>query len=248
MPIRFLGISIASRGRSRLDHAGAGPGQGNAEPQTAAPARRSRKPEAASQGSVRAGADARRSSGALNRLLLPRLSCRSESAACRRPILASYAPVAQSHVGKSGDDRLPRALFAQGEGRRRLERHSGRGHFPAARRPNADGPCVPSGRPRRRCLADADAGPHALEGRTRDHVGRRHGERGWALGHGALDAGAGRNHQGGGRGAAGRTHLRKRRDQESPVRDREWPALDEQGARLLGAQLPFPYSHQVPGG
>ncbi len=46
----------------------------------------------------------------------------------------------------------------------------------------------------------------------------------------------------------GRTHLRKRRDQESPVRDRERPALDEQGARLLGAQLPFPYSHQVPGG
>ena len=56
------------------------------------------------------------------------------------------------------------------------------------------------------------------------------------------------DHQGGGRGAGGRTHLRQCRDQEGPVRDREGPALDEQGARLLGAQLPFPYPHQMPGG
>ena len=72
--------------------------------------------------------------------------------------------------------------------------------------------------------------------------------RGRALGHGALDAGAGGDHQGGGRGAGGRTHLRQRRNQEGPMRDREGPALDEQGARLLGAQLPFPYPHQMPGG
>ena len=191
MPIQFIPISIVLACRPRLDLAGARPGQGNAEPQTAAPARRSRQPEAAGQGSVRPGADARRSAGALDRLLLARLSCRSQGAAGRRRILAGRAPVAQSHVGESGDDRLPRALLAQGEGRRRLERHSGRRHFPTARRPDADRPRLPSGRPRRRCLADPDAGPHAFEGRTRDHVGGRYGERGRALGHGALDAGAG---------------------------------------------------------
>ena len=168
------------------------PGQGHAEPQTAAPARRSRQPEAAGQGSVRPSADAGRSPGALDRLLLARLSCRSQGAPGRRRILAGRAPVAQSHVGQSGDDRLPRALLAQGEGRGRLERHSGRRHFPAARRPDADRPCLASGRPRRRYLAHPDAGPHALQRRARDHVGGRYGERGWALGHGALDAGAGR--------------------------------------------------------
>ena len=182
MPTRFLPIRLALAARPRLDLAGARPGQGNAEPQTPAPARQSGRPEAAGQGSVRAGADARRSSGALDRLLLARLSCRGESAAGRRRILAGRAPVAQSHVGESGDDRLPRALLAQGEGRRRLERHSGRRHFPAARRPDADRPRLPSGRPRRRRLAHPDAGPHALQRRARDHVGGRHGDRGRALG------------------------------------------------------------------
>jgi hypothetical protein len=36
-----------------------------------------------------------------------RLSCRSEGAAGRWRILAGRPPVAQSHVGKSGDDFLP---------------------------------------------------------------------------------------------------------------------------------------------
>ena len=65
---------------------------------------------------------------------------------------------------------------------------------------------------------------------------------------GALDAGAGGDHQGRRRGAGGRAHLRQRGDQEGPMRDRKGPAMDEQGARLLGAQLPFPYPDQMPGG
>ena len=62
----------------------------------------------------------------------------------------------------------------------------------------------------------------------------------------ALVGGPGRNHQGRRRGARGRAHLRQRRDQEGAVRDPQGRTLDEQGARLLGPQLPFPYPHQVP--
>ena len=142
------------------------PGQGDARPQTSAPARQSRRPETARQAGVRPGADAGRSSGALDRLLLARLSRRSQGAAGRRRVLAGRAPVAQSHVGKPGDDRLPRALLTQGEGRGRLERHSGRRHFAAARRPDADRPRLPSGRARRRHLAHSDAEPHAVAARS----------------------------------------------------------------------------------
>ena len=60
--------------------------------------------------------------------------------------------------------------------------------------------------------------------------------------------GAGAHHQGGRRGAGGRPHLRQRRDQEGALRDPQRRALDDQGARLLGAQLPLPHPHQVPRG
>ena len=142
-------------------------------------------------------------------------------------------------------ERFSRKAKARG----RLERHSGRRHFPAARRPDADRPRLASGRPRRRRLAHPDARPYALARGAREHVGGQHGDRGRALRRqGALDAGTGGDHQGCGRGARGRAHLRQRRDQEGPVRDRPGPAVDEQGARLLGAQLSLPHPHQMPGG
>src|SRR4051794_23371149 len=75
--------SRAFRSRLRLIRR-ARPGQGNAGPQTAAPARQSRRPETARQAGVRAGADADGSPGALDRLLFARLSRRGESAARRR--------------------------------------------------------------------------------------------------------------------------------------------------------------------
>ena len=51
---------------------------------------------------------------------------------------------------------LPRAALREGpEGR--LARPPGRRHLAAARRPDADRPCQPPGRPRRRHLAHADA-------------------------------------------------------------------------------------------
>ena len=133
-----------------------------------------------------------RGQGALDRLLLARLPRRRQGAAGRRRVLAGGAPVAQPHVGQSGDDRLPRALLAQGQGRGRLERHSGRRHLPAARRPDADRPRLASGRPRRRRLADADARPYAEPRGARGHVGGQHGDRGRALGRPvALVGGAG---------------------------------------------------------
>ena len=64
----------------------------------------------------------------------------------------------------------------------------------------------------------------------------------------ALDAAPGGHHPGGGRGARGRAHLRQRGDQESAVRDRARRALDDQSARLLGPQLPFPRPHRLPAG
>src|ERR1700733_101394 len=112
----IVAIQPSDASRSCLGLARLRSGHGDVKPQTAAPARQSRRPEAARQGSVRAGVDADRGPGALDRLLLARLSGRSEGAAGRRRILAGRAPVAQSHVGESGDDRLPRALLAQGEG------------------------------------------------------------------------------------------------------------------------------------
>jgi penicillin-insensitive murein endopeptidase len=65
---------------------------------------------------------------------------------------------------------------------------------------------------------------------------------------GGLDAGAWRDHQGRRTGAAGRAHLRQRRDQEGAVpRSRQRPALAAQGAGLLRARLSFPHPHQMPG-
>ena len=175
--------------RLRLRLARLGPGQGNDGSQTAAPARQSRRPEAPRQGGLRKGADPGGSSGPLDRLLLAGLSRRRQGAAGRRRVLAGRAPVAQPDVGKPGDDRLPRALLAQGEGRGRLERHSGRRHLPAARRADADRPRLPSGRPRRRRLAHPDARPYAVARGAREHVGGQHGDRGRPLGRqDALDA------------------------------------------------------------
>ena len=57
----------------------------------------------------------------------------------------------------------------------RLARAAGRRHVAAARRPDADRPCQPSGRPRRRHLADADARPRADAARARGNVGHHGG-------------------------------------------------------------------------
>ena len=64
----------------------------------------------------------------------------------------------------------------------------------------------------------------------------------------ALVGGAGGDHPGGGRGAGGRAHLRQRRDQEGALRDPRARILDDQGAPLLGPQLPLPHPHPMPRG
>ena len=104
---------------------------------------------------------------------------------------------------------------------RDLARHSGRRHFAAARRPDADRPRLASGRPRRRHLADPDARPHADARRAGGNVRRQYGDRRRARRRPrALDLASGGDHQGGGRRARGRAHLRQRGDQEGAVRDR----------------------------
>ena len=156
--------------------------QGTLDPQPLPPLVNPIRPEPARQGSVWPRADPDRGEGALDRLLLARLPRRRQGAAGRRRVLAGDAAVAQPHMGPSGDDRLSRALLEQGRGGGRLARHSGRRHFAAARRPDADRPRLASGRPRRRHLADADARPHAVPRGARGDVGGRHGARGRPLG------------------------------------------------------------------
>ncbi len=82
----------------------------------------------------------------------------------------------------------------------------------AARRTDADRARQPSGRPRRRHLADADAGARTHAAGARGDVGD-HGGRARPQGRRprSLDARACRDHQGGRRGPEGRAHLRQRR-------------------------------------
>ena len=96
----------------------------------------------------------------------------------RRPDMGGHAPVAQPQLGQCGDDRLPGALLRAGAARLVLARHSRRRHLAAARRPDADGPCLASDRSRRRHLADAEAGAaRCRRRRARDDVGDQCGPR-----------------------------------------------------------------------
>ena len=209
-------------------------------------AERSRRPQAAGEGGLRPGAVAGRSAGAVDRLLCARMSRRGEGAAGRWRNLAGHAAFPQPQLGPSGDDRLPRALLAQGGAEGGLARHSRRRHLAATRRPDAVGARLASGRARRRHLADADARPQPDTDRARGDVGGRHGRRGRPRRRSrALDAAPGGGHPGGGGRTGGRTHLRQCRDQEETLRDRARRSLDDQGARLLGAQLPFPCPHRL---
>ena len=105
----------------------------------------------------------------------------------------------------------------------RVAGHSGRRHFAAARRADADRPRFASGRPRRRRLADADAGPHACRARNARRCRRSiwSPTMGFRVDPAPLDVPSGGDHQGGGRRARGRTHFRQRGDQEGAVRDRQ---------------------------
>ena len=64
----------------------------------------------------------------------------------------------------------------------------------------------------------------------------------------ALVGGAGRRHQGGGRGAGGRAHLRQPRDQEGAVRNPRGRALDDQGPAFWGHNYHFHVRMNCPAG
>ena len=132
-------------------------GQGLGQSKAAAAARQSRRPKTAGQGIVRPARDRGAVGGALARLLCQRLPCRRRRGADQRPDLAGDAAVAQPQLGPSGPGALPGELSEKGTSR--LARPPGRRHLAAARRPDADRPCQPSGRPRRRHLVHADARP-----------------------------------------------------------------------------------------
>ena len=138
---------------------------GIAQSGAAAAARQSRCAVNAGQGIVRPQADAVSRSGALDRLLCRRLPRRRRAAADQRSGLAGHAAVAQSQLGQSGADRLPRTLRQERQ-EGRLERASDRRHVAAARRPDDHRPCQPSGRARCRYLVHADARPRADAARS----------------------------------------------------------------------------------
>ena len=107
------------------------------------------------------------------------------------PTWQAMRPVAQPPLGPSDDDRADRETVAR-RGRRRLAGPVDRRHFAAARRPDADRPCLAPDRPRRRHLADADAQPHAFGDRAREHERHLDGRRKdltWSTRR-AVDAGA----------------------------------------------------------
>ena len=114
--------------------------------------------------------------GALDRLLHPRLPRRRRGAADQRPDLAGDAAVAQPQLGPSRADQVARALRQKGAVDR-LARFPGRRHGAAARRPDDHRPLEPSGRARRRHLADADAGSRADPPGARGDVGHQHRQR-----------------------------------------------------------------------
>ena len=68
--------------------------------------------------------------------------------------------------GYPGHDRAAEAALGEGAQGRRLARHPGRRHRPAARRTGAVGPRQPPDRDRCRHLADADAGSSACRARS----------------------------------------------------------------------------------
>ena len=195
--------------------------QGRGRPEAAAPARQSHRPHAAGQASVRP------------QVLTP---------AMRTRVHGFYARGCISRRGRAADGRrhsqvmrlsrnrmwgnpdliaLIERLPAKANSGGGLDRHPGRRHVPAARRPDVDRPRHPSGRPRRGRLADPDAEP-ALSRDERETMSAVT----WYVATGSvrsarLDAVAGSRDPRRGGGADRRAHLRQRRDQEGALRDRE---------------------------
>ena len=113
----------------------------------------------AGQGAVRRRQDAGAAGSPLHRLLRQGMPRRRLRAAHRRAGLAGHAPLPQPQLGPSRPDRAGREARRRGQGARRLARPAGRRHLAAARRTHAHRPRQPPGRPRRRRLAHAHAGP-----------------------------------------------------------------------------------------
>ena len=225
--------------------AGACAGQGQRQSQAAAAAGQSERPEELCPGSVRPKADADFLAGARNRLLCARLPRRRHRAADQRQDLAGDAAVPQPQLGPSRSGQDARASGRQGT-EARLAGLTGRRHGAAARRADADRPHQPSGRARRRYLADADAdtGTHGAgaRGNVGDQCGRRRQARRRS---GDLDAAASCHHPRRGGGSRRRTHHCQRGDQEGdvPGGGGHESLLAAQGAPVVRAQLSFPHPH-----
>ena len=233
---RFAVLAAApARCRRRV-----GAGQRHARSRAVAAARQSRRSETPGQGSLRPRDDPSRGADALDRLLRARLSGRRRSAAGRRRDLAGDAPFAQSLLGPSRRRSPSSSAF---RARRRDE-----GVWPGIlvgdiSQPRG-GPML-TGHASHQIGLDADIWLTPMPDHTLSRASARRCRRSTWSGRTAsrsiprIGRRAGGRHQGRGRGAGGRTHLRQRRDQESAVRDRRGRAVDEQGAPLWGHNYHF---------
>ena len=113
----------------------------------------------------------------VHRFLCPWLHRGRGRAADQRRQLAGDAAVAQSLLGTSRPGRAGQAAGGQGAQGCGLAGHTGRRHVAAARRADVHRTRQPSGRARRRHLADADAEPATVAQRARGDVGRDDGAR-----------------------------------------------------------------------
>ena len=152
-----------------------GAGQGHGQSKTAAAARQSQRSQDRRQGAVRPQGAAGGDADARARLLCPWLHRGRGRAADQRRQLAGDAAVAQSLLGPSRPGRAGQAARCQSAQGCRLAGHPGRRHVAAARRADVHRTRQPSGRARRRHLADADAEPATVAQRARGNVGRHDG-------------------------------------------------------------------------
>ena len=131
------------------------------------------------QAAVRRCLHAGSACGPRHRLLCPRLPFRRQAARHRRTGLAGHASVAQPQLGPSATGEARGTAGDRRQSTGRLARPPRWRHVATARRSHADGPCQPSGRPRRRHLAHSHARPQVERERTRGAVRHLHARLRW---------------------------------------------------------------------
>ena len=152
-------------------------GQGDAHAQGAASAREAERSLSTREGIVRTQEQAGRIAAARDRQLREGLHRRGCGTPHRRCDVAGDAPVTQSQLGPPAPHCARRAGRPAASADQRLAGPSRRRHGAAARRTDADGPCLSPGRARRGYLAHPDAARSSRPRRARGDVRNEHGPR-----------------------------------------------------------------------